>query len=73
MSVKVCEHGHLRRVCDVCELQAEVTRLREVCRLAAIQLDMVTINMPQGGRAQAHTLGVIADLEQAGKEATDGQ
>ena len=73
MSIDQCEHGHVRRVCDVCELKAEVTRLREVCRLAAIQLDMVTINMPPGGRALTHTLGVIADLEQAGKEATDGQ
>ena len=30
-----CEHGHLARKCEVCELKAEVARLRSVCREAA--------------------------------------
>ena len=52
---------------------AELVRLREVCREQAKRLAMLCVNMPQGSRTLSHTLGVIADLEQAGKEATDGQ
>lgn len=52
---------------------AELVRLREVCRDSARELAMVTINMTPGGRALTRTIGVIADLELVGKEATDGQ
>ena len=32
----VCEHGGLRRKCDVCDLEAEVARLRQVVLMAAL-------------------------------------
>ena len=101
MSVEVCEHGHVARKCDVCELEeraseksdliqeltqaccnknveiaklkAEVARLRSVCREAAFALTELHGQMEPGSRMRSHTMGVIADLEQAGKEATDGQ
>lgn len=27
----ICEHGQLQRKCEVCELRAEIARLRSVC------------------------------------------
>lgn len=37
MALQVCQHGHLRRVCEVCEKAAEISRLtRENERLKLI-------------------------------------
>lgn len=64
-AVDTCEHGHLARKCEVCELKAEVARLRSVCREAATEL---------ARSSMYHVVNtVIETLEQAGKEATDGQ
>ncbi len=51
---------------------AEIARLRSVCREQAEKLSAATVHMMPGGRARSHALGVIADLENAGKEPSDG-
>ena len=38
---EVCEHGHQQRKCEVCELKAEVERLRGVCRSAGDAIDKI--------------------------------
>jgi len=38
---EVCEHGHLRRKCEVCELTDEIVRLRESVRVLAVDLARV--------------------------------
>lgn len=69
----ICEHGHLERKCEVCELKAEIARLRSVCREQAEKLSAATVHMMPGGRARSHALGVICELENAGKEPSDGE
>ena len=33
--MSVCEHGSLKRKCEICELNAEITRLRTALQIAA--------------------------------------
>jgi hypothetical protein len=66
---KVCEHGHQARKCEVCELRAEVARLRGVCRKAASQLDDdVYPLLERGGAARCLAASIACDLAAAGKE-----
>jgi hypothetical protein len=53
---------------DKCE---QLRQARLVCADAAKRLSEVTGEMTPGGRALAHTLGVIADLEDEGSK-SDG-
>lgn len=69
-TANTCEHGHLARKCEVCELKAEVARLRSVCREAG--KDVRTVSY-WGIVDWDKVRSIAADLEQAGKEATDGQ
>ena len=68
-----CEHGHLARKCEVCELKAEVSRLRSVCRVAAGVVKASTNLIGDRKYVCGALADVGRDLEQAGKEATDGQ
>lgn len=35
--IDTCEHGHLRRVCEMCELKDEVQQLREALKVLAAE------------------------------------
>ena len=69
-SAEVCEHGHLRRACEVCELKAEVARLREVCKDAADDLWGVPDCLDSHRSTKRNIESVIATLAAAGKEPT---
>jgi len=76
MSVDTCEHGHLARKCEVCELKADVARLRSVCREAADELAGlrgIFVSKSKYPRTHEKVTALVEMLEQAGKEATDGQ
>ena len=70
MSVEVCEHGHLCRVCDVCELKAEVARLRTVCRLASDYACDIRGHTPPRSIERTMLNNLVKDLAAAGKEPT---
>ena len=70
MSVEVCEHGHLRRVCEVCELKAEMVRLREVCDRAGTWIRRHAILEHPASSMRIESAAVIDELRRAGKEAT---
>lgn len=65
-----CEHGHLRRVCEVCELKAEVARLREVCSDAAYKVLRVTVTMIPGTDKRSSLMNTADMLQATGKEPT---
>jgi hypothetical protein len=69
---EVCEHGHLRRKCEVCELKAEVTRLRGVCDLACDTLCMVLNVAKMNVDARGSVLKVAETLANEGSK-SDGQ
>ncbi len=54
-----CEHGHLARVCEVCELKAEVQRLREVCKRGADEIDVV-LRTTRQDKSTHNQLGTLA-------------
>jgi len=68
-----CEHGHLSSKCEVCELKAEVARLRSVCREAAEKMANVQPYLSSYRIAYRSVCDVVFSLRDAGKEATDGQ
>jgi len=82
-TANTCEHGHLARKCEVCmrdgdikELRAEVARLRSVCREAADELAGlrgIFVSKSKYPRTHEKVTALVEMLEQAGKEATDGQ
>ena len=69
---EVCEHGHLARKCEVCELRAEVTRLRGVCRLSAERLASVKPWLSSYRTAYESVGCLITDLKAEGSK-SDGQ
>jgi hypothetical protein len=40
----VCEHGHQARKCEVCELKAELKRLRNICENASACVSKVAFH-----------------------------
>jgi hypothetical protein len=68
---EVCEHGHLARVCEVCELKAEVLRLRETCDRVAKWLRRKYEVMRPGSQMRAEADAVILELEREGSK-SDG-
>jgi len=76
MSVDTCEHGHLARKCELCELKAEVAKLRSVCREAADEVaGLRGTFVPKSKYPRTHekVTALVVMLDEAGKEATDGQ
>ena len=69
---EVCEHGHQRRKCEVCELRDEVVRLRETCDRVAKWLKRQTHTLHPGSEMLAHYDAVILELEEEGSK-SDGQ
>ena len=67
-----CEHGHLARKCEVCELKAEVARLRSVCRLASDYACEIRSRTLSRTGTWMMLNNLMKDLADAGKEATDG-
>ena len=68
----ICEHGHLERKCEVCELKAEIARLRSVCRDArktALELRKRAFHDPL---LWCPLMEICDALEAAGKEPSDG-
>lgn len=53
--------------------QAEVARLRSVCRMAAWSLEQIELRMVAGNILRRDVAALVADLTAAGKEATGGQ
>lgn len=49
-----CEHGHIARKCEVCELRDEVARLRSVCGRLSNELRVAA-----GGPKQDHGMNVL--------------
>lgn len=66
----ICEHGHLERKCEVCELKAEISRLRGVCREAASAVRRVAYMNTDV--YSALLLIESKKLADAGKEPSDG-
>jgi len=70
----ICEHGHLQRKCEVCDLRAEIARLRSVCREAVSKLDDdVYPLLERGGVARFLLAKITCSLADAGKEPSDGK
>lgn len=70
LDVDVCEHGRLVGKCEVCELKAEIARLRSVCSNVAESIREVTSGW---GIAKRNKIGpIVRDLADAGKEPSDG-
>lgn len=79
----ICEHGHLQRKCEVCDLRAEIARLRSVCRKCSgvlmRQYDKMTLEQVQqlpwlssAIVTVAQDMGACGDGV-AGKEPIDGE
>lgn len=69
----ICEHGQLERKCDVCELKAEIARLRRVCRSSEMCI-MLATSEHVTARERVQMLNCVRkDLADAGKEPSDGK
>lgn len=69
-NTNTCEHGHLARKCEVCELKSDVARLRSVCREAATTVRRVGYMTTEVYSSML--VRAAKTLAEAGKEATDG-
>lgn len=70
-----CEHGHFARVCEMCdrdrrikELEAEVERLRSVCRLASKAIADDIRNAAIDGVAKRQLILLAEDLANEGSK-----
>jgi len=67
----ICEHGQLQRKCEVCELKAEIARLRSVCRMASGEITKDLRNAEIDGITRKQLMLLASDLADAGKEPSD--